>query len=157
MLARASGERSALAAPLLQLPKPLAPAVAAERAGAALDPDEIEARIAQLRRDGYTLVVEGAGGVLVPLAWEHYTVLDLAERCDLDAVVVARAGLGTLNHVAMTVLMLRSREISRPRHRPERPRRDARSGGVDKSVGARAACSLAFALSEVPTLQLGTA
>ncbi len=70
----------------------------------------IEARIGQLRRDGYTVVVEGAGGVMVPLSWD-YTVLDLAQACDLDAVVVARAGLGTLNHVAMTVMMLRSREI----------------------------------------------
>ena len=48
--------------------------------------------------------------MLVPLTWD-YTVLDLAQACDLDAVVVARAGLGTLNHVAMTVMMLRSREI----------------------------------------------
>ena len=47
---------------------------------------------------------------MVPLCWD-YTVLDLAQACDLDAIVVARAGLGTLNHVAMTVMMLRSREI----------------------------------------------
>ena len=38
-------------------------------------------------------------------------MLDLAQACDLDAVVVARAGLGTLNHVAMTVMMLRSHQI----------------------------------------------
>jgi dethiobiotin synthetase len=110
LLARASGVDHPLAHPLLQLPEPLAPAVAAERAGVTLDAGEIEARIGRLRRDGYTLVVEGAGGVMVPLAWD-YTVLDLAQACDLDAVVVARAGLGTLNHVAMTVMMLRSREI----------------------------------------------
>lgn len=110
VLALASGERHVLAQPLLQLSEALAPAVAAERAGMVLDPDAIEARISQLRRDGYTLVVEGAGGLMVPLAW-NYTVLDLAQACDLDAVVVARAGLGTLNHVAMTVMMLRSREI----------------------------------------------
>ncbi len=110
VLARASGERNMLAEPLLQLPEALAPAVAADRAGAALDPDAVEARVRQLRRDGYTVVVEGAGGLLVPLTWE-FTVLDLAESCDLDAVVVARPGLGTLNHVAMTVMMLRSREI----------------------------------------------
>ena len=73
-------------------------------------PTTVESRIGQLRRDGYTLVVEGAGGVMVPLTWD-YTVLDLARACDLDAVVVARAGLGTLNHVAMTVMILRSREI----------------------------------------------
>jgi dethiobiotin synthetase len=110
VLARASGESHDLARPLLQLAEPLAPAVAAERAGMTLDPDAIEDRITRLRRDGYTLVVEGAGGVMVPLSW-GYTVLDLAQACDLDAVVVARAGLGTLNHVAMTVMMLRSREI----------------------------------------------
>jgi len=110
VLALASGEESALARPLLQLPEPLAPAVAAERAGLTLDPNDIEARIRQLRQDGYAVVVEGAGGVMVPLSW-GYTVLDLALACDLDAVVVARAGLGTLNHVAMTVMILRSYQI----------------------------------------------
>lgn len=109
-LAVASGEHNALARPLLQLAEPLAPAVAAERAGITIDPDEIEARVSRLRQEGYTLVVEGAGGVMVPLCW-GYTVLDLAQSCDLDAVVVARAGLGTLNHVAMTVMMLRSYQI----------------------------------------------
>lgn len=110
VLARASGEQNLLARPLLQLSEPLAPAVAAERAGVTLDPDDIEGRIRQLRHGGYTLVVEGAGGVMVPIGW-GYTVLDLAQACDLDAVVVARAGLGTLNHVALTVMVLRSREI----------------------------------------------
>ena len=109
-LARISGEHSELARPLFQSHEALAPAVAAERAGVTLDPDDIEHRISQLRREGYTLAVEGAGGVMVPLCW-GYTVLDLAQACDLDAVVVARAGLGTLNHVAMTIMMLRSREI----------------------------------------------
>jgi dethiobiotin synthetase len=109
-LARASGEHNDSVKPLLQLSEPLAPAVAAERAGVTLDTDEIQARIARLRRDGYSLVVEGAGGVMVPLAW-GYTVLDLAHACGLDAVVVARAGLGTLNHVAMTVMVLQSRGI----------------------------------------------
>jgi dethiobiotin synthetase len=110
LLARASGEQNDSVKPLLQLSDPLAPAVAAERAGVTLDTDEIEARIAHLRRDGYTVVVEGAGGVMVPFTWE-YTALDLAQACGLDAVVVARAGLGTLNHVAMTVMILRSRGI----------------------------------------------
>jgi dethiobiotin synthetase len=110
VLARASGDENALARPLLQLAEPLAPAVAAERAGVTLDSDDIEARIRRLRQDGYALVIEGAGGVMVPLTW-GYTVLDLAQACDLDAVVVARAGLGALNHVAMTVMMLRSHHV----------------------------------------------
>lgn len=125
-LTRASGERVSLASPLLQLCEPLAPAVAAERAGVVLNPEDIECRIEQLRKAGYTLVIEGAGGVMVPLSWVRlkdatisnttistvsYTVLDLAEKCDLDAVIVGRAGLGTLNHIMMTVLMLQSRHI----------------------------------------------
>ncbi len=119
-LQRASGETTALTTPLLQRAEPLAPAVAAERAGTRIHPEEIEERVTLLRRAGYTVVVEGAGGVMVPLAWENaekgaaplfYSVLDLAEHCALDAVVVARAGLGTLNHVMMTVAMLRSRRI----------------------------------------------
>jgi dethiobiotin synthetase len=48
--------------------------------------------------------------VLVPLAW-GYTALDLAVRMGLEAVVVGRAGLGTLNHVALTVGALRSRGV----------------------------------------------
>jgi dethiobiotin synthetase len=130
LLAAASREQTPLATPLLRLREALAPAVAAERAGVTMQPGEIEARIHALRREGFTLVVEGAGGVMTPLCWKNgtgslfpedrskkapgtvfYTVLDLAAGCGLEAVVVGRAGLGTLNHVAMTVAMLRSRDI----------------------------------------------
>jgi dethiobiotin synthetase len=129
-LARASAEAEPLALPLVRLAEPLAPAVAAERAGVLVRPEDIEARVDALGRAGYSLVIEGAGGVMVPLCWEKgagpvfsdvtsknrpgpffYTVLDLAARCGLDAVVVGRAGLGTLNHVMMTVAMLRARQI----------------------------------------------
>ena len=88
----------------------------------------MDSRLRQLRQAGYTVVVEGAGGVMVPLSWVRpdtgeidvlqigsaasYNILDLAEQCDLDAVVVGRAGLGTLNHTMMTVLILQSRSIA---------------------------------------------
>ena len=110
LLADASGCAESAAEPLWRLAEPLAPAVAADRAGVTVEPDEIMRRIDRLRRDGYTVVVEGAGGLLVPLAWD-YTAVDLADACDLDAIVVARPGLGTLNHIAMTVMILRSRDI----------------------------------------------
>ena len=110
LLAAASPEQTALCAPLLQLPETLAPAVAADRAGTMVSARDIEARIELLRRGGFSLVIEGAGGVMVPLVW-GYTVLDLAERFGLEAMVVGRAGLGTLNHVAMTVAMLQARHI----------------------------------------------
>jgi dethiobiotin synthetase len=110
VLAKASGIQEPRARPLLRLLEPLTPALAAERAGRALRPPELEQRVQELRAAGYTLVVEGAGGLLSPLAW-GYTALDLAERLGLEAVVVARAGLGTLNHVALTAEMLRARGV----------------------------------------------
>lgn len=110
LLAAASGEADPRAMPLLRLSEPLAPAVAAERVGRTLEPQLIEARISQLREAGYTVIVEGAGGVMVPLAWD-YSVIDLARAVDLDAVVVGRAGLGTLNHVALTAMALANRGI----------------------------------------------
>ena len=110
VLAAATGHPEPLAAPLLRAAEALAPALAAERAGASLDPAALERRIAELRQGGYTVVVEGAGGVTVPLAW-GYTILDLADRAGLAAVVVARAGLGTLNHAVLTVEALRRRGI----------------------------------------------
>jgi dethiobiotin synthetase len=110
LLASASSEQTPLTLPLLQLAEPLAPAVAADRAGVRLSAGDIEARVELLQRGGYTIVIEGAGGVMVPLVW-GYTVLDLAERFSLEAVIVARPGLGTLNHIMMTAAMLRARRI----------------------------------------------
>ena len=107
ILARASAEDDPLARPLISLAEGLAPAVAAERAGLVVDPREIEARIRALRAGHEVVVVEGAGGVAVPLAG-GYTALDLASACALQAVVVARPGLGTLNHIALTVAALRA-------------------------------------------------
>ncbi len=110
VLRAASGQESPLLLPLLRLREPLAPAVAAERAGSAFDPDAAGSRIQALRAAGYSLVVEGAGGLLVPLAW-GFTALDLAVQSGLDAVVVARAGLGTLNHIALTLEALARRNV----------------------------------------------
>lgn len=59
------------------------------------------------------LLVELAGGLLVPLALapEPITQADLLERADADVVLVARAGLGTLNHTLLTLEALRRRSI----------------------------------------------
>jgi dethiobiotin synthetase len=110
VLAVASTVDPVLARPLLRLEEPLAPALAAERAGLTLDPRLVEDRVQALRAAGHFVVVEGAGGVQVPLAWD-YTVLDLAARLGLEAVVVGRAGLGTLNHLVLTVDALRRRKV----------------------------------------------
>jgi len=84
--------------------------VAAERAGAALSVPELEQTLQDLRGRGYTVVVEGAGGLLAPLAW-NYTALDMAERLGLELVIVARTGLGTLNHIRLTEQAARSRGV----------------------------------------------
>jgi len=56
------------------------------------------------------LVIEGAGGVLVPLN-ESATTLDLIERLGAPVIVAARSGLGTINHTCLTLMALRSRNL----------------------------------------------
>ncbi len=92
----------------------LAPSVAARRAGAALGQRDVESATAdaiawwEARAD--VMVVEGVGGLLCPLA-EETTVADLAIALDYPLVIVARRGLGTLNHTLMTVEAARWREL----------------------------------------------
>jgi dethiobiotin synthetase len=88
--------------------EPLAPAVAAERAGTPVDWAAVQRSIDLMCRESHVLIVEGVGGVMVPLDQRH-TVLDLANWLGLSAVVVARPGLGTINHTRLTVEALRSR------------------------------------------------
>jgi len=87
--------------------EPLAPAVAAERAKQPLDWDEISRSIRLMSAEADVLIVEGVGGIMVPLDRQKL-VLDLAVELGLPAVVVARAGLGTINHTLLTVHALES-------------------------------------------------
>jgi len=106
--ARFARELAGLEEPLdlltpIALRLPLAPGVAAAREGVKVDLD----RIAQARRElagRYDiLVTEGAGGLYVPLADMHFLVLDMVRWLRLPLIVVARAGLGTINHTVLTV------------------------------------------------------
>jgi dethiobiotin synthetase len=96
---------------LVRLPDPLAPASAARRAGIKLPSVQSMAdRIARLQ--GRELVlVEGSGGLLVELDGAGGTLADLAGALAAPVLVVARAGLGTLNHVALTCEALRHRGL----------------------------------------------
>ncbi len=90
---------------------PLAPGVAAEQEPAASErawQRAIEMRM-KLADEADCLVVEGVGGLLVPLD-ETRTLLDFATTLQYPAVVVARSTLGTLNHTAMTIKILRDAE-----------------------------------------------
>ncbi len=89
---------------------PAAPAVAAEMTGTAVDFDAIARSLQVLDEWGDCMLVEGVGGILVPIDHRdpQVTVLDLAVALGYPVVVVARAGLGTLNHTAMTTRILKS-------------------------------------------------
>jgi dethiobiotin synthetase len=91
--------------------EPLAPAVAAERAGQSVDWGAIENALQAMARASDVIVVEGVGGILVPVDAKH-TVLDIAGWLGLPAVIVARAGLGTINHTLLTVEALRAANIA---------------------------------------------
>jgi dethiobiotin synthetase len=79
------------------------PHLAAELAGERIEPRELVAAARRLAGDGRRpLVVEGVGGLLVPLAGD-YTVCDLAAALGLPLLVAARPGLGTINHTLLTL------------------------------------------------------
>jgi dethiobiotin synthetase len=84
-----------------RLRAPLAPAVAARQEGVVIDVDRIAALIERRSSDVDVLVVEGAGGLLVPIAGRT-TFLDLAVRLRLPLLLVAANRLGTVNHCALT-------------------------------------------------------
>ncbi|MBU8900524.1 dethiobiotin synthase [Corallococcus sp. H22C18031201] len=87
---------------------PLAPGIAAHRLGR--EPDFRVTLAAWERLRMGPVVVEGAGGLFVPLDSKH-DVIDLIQVLRLPVVLVARAGLGTLNHVALSLEALAAREV----------------------------------------------
>jgi dethiobiotin synthetase len=81
---------------------PLAPLTASEREGRAVDLRRIKKAYQKLSLEYDAMIVEGIGGLLVPIR-KNYFVLDLASDLGLPVVVVARPGLGTINHTMLTV------------------------------------------------------
>jgi dethiobiotin synthetase len=97
---------------LAAYPDPLAPLAAARVSGERpLTVMAAHLGVRDVGRNHDITLVEGAGGLLVPLGEGGWTVADLAMSLGGTAVVVARAGLGTLNHVALTVEALARRQV----------------------------------------------
>ena len=94
---------------LYPLALPAAPAVAATFANQVIDLDAIELRADQLQSAGDALIIEGAGGLLVPYR-DAMTTADLARQLGLPLLVIARSALGTINHTALTLLEIRRRQ-----------------------------------------------
>lgn len=89
---------------------PLAPPVAARLEGRSVDAALLREGAARWRGRADVLLIEGAGGLLCPLT-ERETVADLAADLRLPLVIVARLGLGTINHTLLTVEVARRRGL----------------------------------------------
>ena len=101
-----------LAAPLVELPLPASLDQAAAAAGRELDGSAVLAgiRAGLAAAPDQTVILEMAGGLLVPLN-DYQDQSDLVSQLGLPCVLVARSGLGTLNHTRLTMEALRRRHI----------------------------------------------
>jgi dethiobiotin synthetase len=89
---------------------PAAPTVAAASEGREVDRGAIRGAFARLRRRHEWLVVEGAGGLLVPAA-RDLSMADLCRELGLPLLVVGRAALGTINHTLLTLEAAEARRL----------------------------------------------
>ncbi|MFF7241068.1 dethiobiotin synthase [Streptomyces collinus] len=97
---------------LARFPEPLAPGTAARRAGMVpVHPRAVAEAAAKLATEHDLVLVEGAGGLLVRFDAAGGTLADAARLMDAPVLVVASAGLGTLNTTELTARELRAREL----------------------------------------------
>jgi dethiobiotin synthase len=103
-----------------RLTQPLSPHAAAEMDNVQIDSEKLCLPKANC---GRTLIVEGAGGIMVPLNQDFY-MLDLMKKLDIPILLVARSTLGTINHTLLSLQALRSHGLTvlgivmnGPRHR----------------------------------------
>jgi dethiobiotin synthetase len=99
-------------AEVARYPEPLAPATAARRAGLEpVRPHQVAEAAAKLATEHDLVLVEGAGGLLVRFDHEGGTLAHAAELLRAPVLVVASAGLGTLNTTELTARELRRRKL----------------------------------------------
>jgi dethiobiotin synthetase len=89
---------------------PASPHLAAFREGKKINPARIKNSYKSLNKDFDLVVVEGTGGVMVPLN-RNKLVVDIAEELHLSALVVAGNKLGAINHTLLTIEALRARKM----------------------------------------------
>jgi dethiobiotin synthetase len=109
-VARLAGDVSGVE--VARFPEPLAPATAARRAGVdPVRPSQVVEAVEKMAGEHDLVLVEGAGGLLVRLDDDGATLADVARLLGAPVLVVAPAGLGTLNATALTAEALRAREL----------------------------------------------
>jgi dethiobiotin synthetase len=128
---------------------PLAPSIAAERARATIDLERL-ATLLRTRSASTLLLVEGAGGLLVPITSRH-TFADLASMLAAPILLVVGSRLGAINHALLTLEVIRSRGLA---IRGYVLNRLARPGDVaaDTNAAVLAATTSAPCLGELPWL-----
>ncbi|WP_456372943.1 dethiobiotin synthase [Methanocaldococcus sp.] len=99
----------------INLKLPLSPNIAFDVENVHLTLDEIKEKIKnayEILKNKYDfLIVEGAGGVCVPIK-DNFLMSDLIKFLNLDAVVISRPNLGTINHTLLTIEHLRNKNIN---------------------------------------------
>jgi len=87
------------------------PHLAAEIEEVKMDMSLIKQKYSQLIKDYDYVLVEGAGGLIVPIL-RDYTIINLIKDLNIPAIIVARSGLGTINHTSLTVELLKQNDIT---------------------------------------------
>ncbi|MEO6168614.1 MAG: dethiobiotin synthase [Chitinophagales bacterium] len=100
-----SNEVSVIHPESFRLTEPMSPHAAAK-----IDGVKIRLRDFHLPHTNNTLIIEGAGGILVPLN-EKLLVIDLIEKLDADVIIVIRNYLGSINHSLLTIEAAKSRKL----------------------------------------------
>ncbi len=93
-----------------RLAAPLAPQVAAEREGVRIQTRRLQSAFRAISSRHPFILVEGAGGILVPVT-RRTTMVDLMKQFELPVLLVSRIGLGTLNHTLLTLYYLAQHRI----------------------------------------------
>jgi len=112
---------------------PIAPELAARAAGVAIEMDVIAAAYARLAAIADAVVVEGAGGALVPLG-PATDMLDIPARLQLPVLLVVGIRLGCLNHALLSALAIRARGLKLAGWVANRIDREMREGDANVSV-----------------------
>ena len=95
--------------PRYEFPEPLSPHLAAERVGAEICVDSLTIRFHEIAQTGFA-VVEGAGGLLVPLSAGSF-IIDLPLKWKLPVILVAEDRLGAINHTLLAIEACRTRDV----------------------------------------------
>jgi dethiobiotin synthetase len=100
-----SNDQSTVHPEAFRLNRPVSPHLAA-----AMDGIEISLKDIRVPRTRNTLIIEGAGGLMVPLS-EKLLMIDLIEKWKAEVIVVSRHYLGSINHTLLTLEMLKKRKL----------------------------------------------